>query len=312
MESQENCVKFRGLRFLLVAAALAALFAVTGLAQMDTHLPWEGGTEYYAHWPLGLRHDQDFFPVGTWTSPWNAPLFQGIGFNTWVALFDGTVEIDPGDGPLLPLLSDYGIPLIGDQASAFETSNGTNPTTGKPIRVDPMTGRPYLVEALEHHIDPIINGWMQQDEPDNAQGPVNGNYLDCVPPSPAYYNSTDTGAPGTIPGPSVLTLYRQFRAADPFRPVYLGLGQGTGYNNYPDCYYGRGSTCCSASRNRMTTPSMHRVAIFLTPTFTRRTTAIPCGGPAGRPTGCAIGPTTRNRPGTTWRWVILTAIPRSR
>jgi hypothetical protein len=237
MDKEKYCVKFRGFRCVLIAAALAAVFAATGLAQFDTYLPWEGGASYYEQWPLGLRHDQDFFPIGTWDqSPWNAPLFQGIGFNTWVALYDGTVEIDPGDGPLLPLLRDYGVPLIGDQASALQNT-GT----------DPMTGRSYASEAAEHLTDPIIAAWMQQDEPDNAQTDANGNYVDCVPPSPAYYNSTDTGAPGTVPGPSVLTLYNQFKAADPSRPVYLGLGQGTGWDN-DDCYYGRGSTCCSAGR----------------------------------------------------------------
>ena len=32
------------------------------------------------------------------------------------------------------------------------------------------------------------------------------------------------------------------------RPVYLGLGQGTGYPSNA-CYNGRGSTCCGSSRN---------------------------------------------------------------
>jgi len=89
---------------------------------------------------------------------------------------------------------------------------------------------------------------MQEDEPDDAQTDASGNYVDCVPPSPAYYNSTDTGAPGTIPGPSITTLYAKSTATDPLRPIYLGLGQGTGYDA-DSCYVGRGSTCCSAGRN---------------------------------------------------------------
>ena len=81
MEKQKYHVNCRSLRFLLVAAALAALFATVGLAQVDTYLPWEGGAQYYAQWKYSLRSDQDFFPIGTWDqSPWNAPLFQGIGF----------------------------------------------------------------------------------------------------------------------------------------------------------------------------------------------------------------------------------------
>ena len=247
MEKRKYCVNFCGLRWLLIAAALAALFATAGLAQVDTYLPWEGGAAYYAKWTFGPRSDQDFFPIGTWDqSPWNAPLFQGIGFNQWVALYDGTVEIDPGDGLLLPLLRDYKIPVIGDEQSALQT-----------VGTDPMTGVPYATEAAEHLLDPIINGWMQEDEPDNSQTAANGSYVDCVPPSPAYYNATDTGAPGTIPGPSVTTLYAGFQAADPTRPIYLGLGQGTGYNGTTTgvctgncaCYNGRGSTCCGTTRN---------------------------------------------------------------
>ena len=41
----------------------------------------------------------------------------------------------------------------------------------------------------------------------------------------------------------------------------------------------------------MTTRFTLKAAISSTPMFTRRMTDIPCGGPAERPTGCAIGPT---------------------
>ena len=136
MERQQNVyVNCRGFRWLLIAAALAALFAVTGQAQVDTYLPWEGGATYYAQWPLGPRSDQDFFYIGTWDqSPWNAPLFQGIGFNTWTALYDGTVEIDPGDGPLLPLLRDYKIPTYRRSGRAHCRTVGTDTLTGSALR----------------------------------------------------------------------------------------------------------------------------------------------------------------------------------
>ena len=281
-------VNFRGHRRLLIAVALAAIFAATGMAQIiaspeesvtpctsptvrassrtavlpystgypvsppasgvDTFYTWEGGAAYFANWPLGPRCDIDYFYIGTWDqSPWNAGPFKGIGFTNWTALYDGTVEIDPGDGPLLPLLRAYNIPTFGDQASGLQT-----------VGTDPMTGVSYAAEAAEHLIDPIIVGWIQEDEPDNAQGPVNGSYVDCVPPSPAYYyptcpggcSSADTGAPGTIPGPSITTLYAQFESADPNRPVYLGLGQGTGYPNTGTDYNGRGSPCATTSIGR--------------------------------------------------------------
>ena len=249
METKKFRVNFRGARWLLIAAALAALFATAGLAQVDTYLPWEGGAHYFAQWQYGPRSDQDFFYIGTWDqSPWNAPLFQGIGFNAWTALYDGTVEVDPGDGLLLPLLRDYKMPVIGDQASALQN-----------VGFDTLTGRPYAVEAAEHLTDPIIISWMQVDEPDNAQSASTG-YVDCIPPSPAYYypacltygpcSSADTGVAGSIPGTSVLTLYQQFKAADPNRPVFLGMGQGTGYPNTGTDYNGRGGTCAATSTGR--------------------------------------------------------------
>jgi hypothetical protein len=183
-----------GLRLSITAFALTTVFTLKGQAQTrDTYLPWEGGASYYAQWSLGPPSNQDYFTRGVWLqSPWNAPLFEGVGVNQYIALYDGTVITDPYDGPILPLLDDYKMPVFGDQATG-------------------------LVNAA----DPTINGWVQEDEPDNAQTDVNGNYIACVAPS------------------EIITLYKQFKAADPHRPVFLGLGQGTGWNA-DSCYYGRG------------------------------------------------------------------------
>jgi hypothetical protein len=189
-----------GLRWSIAALALAAAFAVAGQAQTrDTYLPWEGGASYYATWSLGPPTNQDYFTRGVWLqSPWNAPLFEGVAVNQYVALYDGTVEADPVDGPILPLLRDYNMPVFGDQGSGL---------------VGP--------DATEHLTDPIINAWVQEDEPDNAQTDANGNYIACVLPS------------------QIVALYDQFKTADPNRPVFLGLGQGTGWDA-DTCYYGRG------------------------------------------------------------------------
>lgn len=197
----EECnVKSCGFRLSMAAFALTVLFTLTGQAQTrDTYLPWEGGASYYATWSLGPPSNQDYFTRGVWLqSPWNAPLFEGVAVNQYVALYDGTVEVDPYDGPLLPLLRDYKMPVFGDQATG-------------------LTGP----DAAEHLTDPIINAWVQEDEPDNAQTDANGNYIACVAPS------------------QLVDLYNQFKAADPNRPVFLGLGQGTGWNA-DSCYYGRG------------------------------------------------------------------------
>jgi hypothetical protein len=68
--------------------------------------------------------------------------------------------------------------------------------------------------------DPTIVGWwMTPDEPDNAQSNGSGGYGPPVDPS------------------TLVTEYNTYKAADPTRPLYLGLGQGVAYANYE----GRGS-----------------------------------------------------------------------
>jgi len=68
--------------------------------------------------------------------------------------------------------------------------------------------------------DPTIVGWwMTPDEPDNAQSIGNNMYGPPVAPS------------------ALVTQYQAYRAADPTRPIYIGLGQGVAY----DGWEGRGS-----------------------------------------------------------------------
>jgi len=188
--------------------ALAAILAVGGQAwAQDTYLPWEGGPAYFGQFSLGPSSKPDFFMLAVWLqSPRNAGLFEAVGVNQYVGLWRGTVEVSPKEGPILPLLRQYNMPVFGDRESALAGP-----------------------EAAKHLTDPIIDAWAQVDEPDNAQDLPAGGYGDCIPPS------------------VVIERYKANKAADPHRPVYLGLGQGTGYNS-DSCYYGRGSTCCSAAR----------------------------------------------------------------
>ena len=65
----------------------------------------------------------------------------------------------------------------------------------------------------------IVGWWMTPDEPDNAQPASSGGYGPAV-------------APATL-----VTRYNSYKAADPTRPIYLGLGQGVAYDNWE----GRGS-----------------------------------------------------------------------
>ena len=67
----------------------------------------------------------------------------------------------------------------------------------------------------------VIKGWLQPDEPDNAQPDANGDggYGPCIPPS------------------TIVANYNAFKTADPTRPVFLGFGQGVANINW----VGRGS-----------------------------------------------------------------------
>ena len=69
--------------------------------------------------------------------------------------------------------------------------------------------------------DPTIVGWWASpDEPDNAQDKSDGSC--CDPP---------------IAPAAMVSKYDAYKAADPTRPIYLGLGQGVAY----DGWEGRGS-----------------------------------------------------------------------
>jgi hypothetical protein len=65
----------------------------------------------------------------------------------------------------------------------------------------------------------VVGWWMSPDEPDNAQPASSGGYGPPVSPS------------------TLVTQYNAYRAKDPTRPVFLGLGQGVAY----DAWEGRGS-----------------------------------------------------------------------
>jgi hypothetical protein len=188
--------------------ALVALCAdaVQTFAQ-DVYLPWDGGPAYYAQFSSGPSASQDYFMRAVWLqSPRNAGSFQSVGVNQFVGLWDGTVEVSPKEGPILPLLRQYKMHVLGDQETGLAGADGAR-----------------------HLNDPIIDGWIQVDEPDNAQSLPGGGYGDCILPS------------------AIISKYKSLKAADPKRPVYLGVGQGTGYNS-GTCYQGRGETCCSAAR----------------------------------------------------------------
>ncbi len=150
----------------------------------DTFLPWEGGPTYYSQWSKGPSSDPNYFPLSVWLQdPSTADRYKAIGINLFIGLWAG-----PTAGQLSSLTTAQ-MPVFCDQNST----------------------------GLGDANNSIIKGWLQQDEPDNAQCDANG----C----------------GLPIDPSVIVgIYNAMKANDPSRPVQLNLGQGVAW----DGWWGRG------------------------------------------------------------------------
>jgi len=157
-------------------------------------------TNPYARWKYGPPKDPNFFPIAVWLQhPKNAKRYKEAGINLYVGLWKGPTEEQ------LALLREAGMQVICEQNEV----------------------------GLKHRNDPIIVGWMHQDEPDNAQ---------LVGEDPA------TGRKiygGPVPPREIIERYRRMKANDPDRPVLLNLGQGVandlwkgrGVGAHPDDYF---------------------------------------------------------------------------
>ncbi len=161
----------------------------TGLTQAccegDEFAPWAGGAQYYKQWSNGPRSDKDYFPIAVWLqTPSNAKRYQALGINQFIGLWKGPTERQ------LQRLAETKMPVMASQNEV-----GLNNKEGN-----------------------TINGWTQQDEPDNAQPNGRGGYGPCVATS------------------EIQSRYDAMRSADPSRPVYLNLGQGVAN----DRWIGRG------------------------------------------------------------------------
>ncbi len=136
--------------------------------------------------PDGLPASPDFFPIAVWLQPpARAAAYRAAGINLYVGLWRGPTEAH------LTALRAAGMPVICHQNDV----------------------------GLAHRHDPIIAGWMHDDEPDNAQ-PL-GEGRGWGPP---------------IPPARLLADYHRLRQRDPTRPVLLNLGQGVAW----DDWHGRG------------------------------------------------------------------------
>ena len=149
-----------------------AVVTVCSNAAADTGSP-------YARWTNGPSSSPDFFPIGVWLQdPRNASRYQAAGINLYIGLWEGPKQEQ------LDALTKVGMHVLCEQ-NAVGLSNRNNP---------------------------LIVGWMQGDEPDNAQWA--GRY----------------GPPVSVK--RVQKAYESMHAADPSRPVLLNLGQGVAHDDY--------------------------------------------------------------------------------
>jgi hypothetical protein len=148
-----------------------------------------GGSPYI--WKAGPSNDPNWFPVSVWWQGyWRASEWGAIGVNMIV-------------GPDAPSASDQ-TTLRNNHVNIIANYSASLRTVG------------------------VVKGYLQPDEPDNAQ--QDGNYTD--PAHPVYGPCIDPNL--------IIKQYQTWKAADPNRPVFLGLGQGVCYNTSSP-YNGRGN-----------------------------------------------------------------------
>jgi hypothetical protein len=129
----------------------------------------------------GLLDATDRIPIAVWLQdPSRAQRYKAIGINLYVGLWAGPKEDQ------LTALEKAGMPVICSQNA----------------------------EALLPRWKSLVLGFMQNDEPDNAQEIRGGK-----------------GYGPPITPEKIVERYEKMKSADP-RPVLLNLGQGVAYDNY--------------------------------------------------------------------------------
>lgn len=160
-----------------------SMWAVS-ICQADA--PADHFPELQRRWPNGPFQDPNRFPIAVWLQdPRNAGRYKEIGVTLYVGLWKGPTEAQ------LAELRRHEMPVLCDQNDY----------------------------ALAHLDEKLIVGWLQQDEPDNAQ---------ALPGGKGY------GPP--VPPEKVIQRYQEMRRRDPSRPVLLNLGQAVAW----DGWHGRG------------------------------------------------------------------------
>ncbi len=144
-----------------------------------------------ARFPANAMPD-GVFPIGVWLQqPEHARRYQALGINVYVGLWQGPTAAQ------LATLKRAGMPVIATQNE---------------------------VGLTDPHRD-IIVGWLQHDEPDNAQPLVGGVGL------------ARAGWGSPLSPAEMLERYRAIRKLDPLRPIFMNFGKGVAW----DAWKGRGN-----------------------------------------------------------------------
>ena len=139
-----------------------------------------------------LQFPDDVFPLAVWLQqPVHAQNYKNLGINLYVGLWKGPTSAQ------LATLKQAGMPVICEQNEI----------------------------GLSDRYRDIIIGWLQQDEPDNAQ-PLIGKV-----------GMTRLGWGSPVSPAEMQERYRAMRLRDPSRPIFLNLGKGVAW----DPWKGRGS-----------------------------------------------------------------------
>jgi hypothetical protein len=137
----------------------------------------------YERWLNGPSTAPDYFPIGVYLqNPTHARRYAAIGINLYVGLWKG-----PTSAQIATLKAANMRAVVSQNAIGLADTSGT------------------------------IVGWMQEDEPDNAQPDGRGGF---GPPKDSA---------------TVVADYRRLQRADPTRPILLILGRGLAW----DGWYGR-------------------------------------------------------------------------
>jgi hypothetical protein len=164
--------------------AIASLLAMAWLAPMD---PLAAAEQALAQdYENGLPTESSYFPIGVWLqSPSHASEFKAIGVNLFIGLYEGPTEQQ------LAQLARLKMPVIAEQNDVALMSANSN----------------------------VIRGWLEADEPDNAQPAAGGSWGPCITAKDVAKRSAN------------------IKARDPTRPVLVNFGRGVADPNW----IGRGS-----------------------------------------------------------------------